>query len=164
MNEVEQPHDSWSVFAVSVFRLNGLIMRAGEDIAKPLGQSSARWQVLGRASRPQTVAQMAKDMGHARQSVQRVADVLVTEGFVRYEPHPTDGRTKLLELTPAGFEVLTAIYHRQLTWFDEVMAKLNEAQLVKVTEALVHIAEVLEHHINANAMGGQTSKRQRTRM
>src|SRR5204862_6638816 len=59
-----------------------------------------------RAFQPQTVAQMAAGMGHARQSVQRVADVLQREGLIAYRPHPTDRRTKLVELTPQGHKVL----------------------------------------------------------
>lgn len=158
MYEVEQPHDSWSIFAVTVFRLNGLILQAGENIAKPLGQSSARWQVLGRAAQPQTAAQMAKEMGHARQSVQRVSDALVKEGLVRYEPHPTDRRTQLIELTAAGLEVLEAIYRGQLTWFDRVVTKIDGGQLVKATEMLAHIAEVLNHEINANGLDTPRTK------
>jgi DNA-binding MarR family transcriptional regulator len=103
------PDDAWTGFALAVFRVNGLIMRAGEGISRPLGQSSARWQVLGRAFEPQTVAAMAKDMGHARQSVQRVADALVADGLVACTAHPTDRRTRLLELTPLGMQVLGAM-------------------------------------------------------
>src|SRR5258705_645502 len=107
-----QPDDAWTKCALSIFKLNGLIMRAGEGITRPIGQSSARWQVLGRAFEPQTVADMARDIGHARQGVQRIADVLAEEGLIAYKDHPTDRRTKLLELTPQGQEVLKSIYMR----------------------------------------------------
>src|SRR3954470_24310102 len=102
MKSTGMPDDTWSTFALSIFKLNGLLMRAGDGITHPLGQSSARWQVLGRVFEPQTVAQIARDMGHARQGVQRVADVLVKEGLIVYKDHPTDRRTKFLELTPQG--------------------------------------------------------------
>ena len=72
-----------------------MINQAGEHLARPLGQSAARWHVPGWAFRPQTVA---ADMGHARQSVERVADVLEQEALVAYRPHSTDRRTKLVEL------------------------------------------------------------------
>src|SRR5260221_6671181 len=111
----KEPDDVWSKFALSIYKLNGLLMLAGEGITQPIGQSSARWQVLGRVGyEPQTVAKMARDMGHARQSVQRVADVLEKEGLVVYKDHLTDRRTKLVELTPQGMAVLTALYRSQM--------------------------------------------------
>lgn len=39
-------------------------------------------------------------------SVSSAVDRLVRQGFVRREPHPTDGRTKLAVLTDAGRSVL----------------------------------------------------------
>lgn len=141
------PDDEWTTFALAIFRVNGLIMRAGEGISRPVGQSSARWQVLGRAFEPQTVAAMARDMGQARQSVQRVADALVADGLVAYQAHPTDRRTKLLELTPRGLEVLSAIYGRQVAWFDGVVAKLSAANLPEVSAALDAIGDALESEI-----------------
>lgn len=155
VNATGKPDDVWSEFVVAIFRLNGLIMRAGEGVARPLGQSSARWQVLGRAFEPQTVAAMANDMGHARQSVQRVADALVADGLVVYRVHPTDRRTKVLELTPDGLEVLTAIYHRQLAWSERVVAKLDASQLPLVTEALEGIGATLESEIDSGTERAQ---------
>ncbi len=139
------PDDAWSQFAVNIFAVNDLLMRTGENIAKPTGQTSARWQVLGRlALASQTVADMARDMNHARQGVQRLANALVREGLIMYKDHPTDQRTKLLEITPKGFEVLTVIYARQVEWSGGIMAKIDSAQLAKTTSALEAIARVLE--------------------
>ena len=128
---------------LAVFDVNGLITRAGERISRPLGQSAARWQVLGRAFRPQTVAEMAAEMGHARQSVQRVADVLEGEGLIAYRPHPTDRRTKLVELTSQGHEVLSAIYQRQVAWSAEVVSQLGEARLRELTVSLNEVSRTL---------------------
>ncbi|MDB4939814.1 MAG: MarR family transcriptional regulator [Candidatus Doudnabacteria bacterium] len=144
------PEDSWTVFALSIFKLNSLIIQAGENIAQPIGQSSARWQVLGRAFKPQTVAEIARDIGHARQSVQRVADILAVEGLIAYKDHP-DRRTKLLELTPKGLKVLTTIYARQLKWSERILAKLNPKQLATIVDALKDIAQVLEIDLSAKS-------------
>ena len=76
MESTGKPNDPLSRFALSIFWINGLLLRNGDRLTRSIGQSSARWQVLGRVGdQPQTVAQIARDMGHARQSVQRVADV-----------------------------------------------------------------------------------------
>jgi DNA-binding MarR family transcriptional regulator len=148
VSEKRPPDDAWTRFVVAVFRLNGLIMQVGEGISRPLGQSSARWQVLGRAFEPQTVAAMAKDMGHARQSVQRVADALVSDGLVAYQAHPSDRRTKLLALTPQGMDVLTAIYRRQVAWSERVVTKLSAAKLGQLAEALARIGDALDSEID----------------
>ncbi len=148
MESRKKPIDSWTRFAVSIFKLQGLIMQIGEDIVRPIGQSSARWQVLGHAYEPQTVATIARHIGLTRQSVQRVADVLAKEGLVIYKSHPTDRRTKLLELTPQGLGVLTTIYARQLAWSQRVMPKLDEERLMELVDNLESIGGKLEVEIS----------------
>jgi len=135
--------------------MNGLLMRSGERVTRPLGQSSARWQVLGRAGyRPQTVAQMAQEMGHARQSVQRIADALAAEALVAYKDNPADKRARLVELTAHGETVLAAIYARDQEWSRGLLAELDPAQLVAVADALDSIGRIFEAHLNQE--GGES--------
>ena len=145
MDATEELNNPLSRFSLTIFRVNGLLMRNGDSVTRSIGQSSARWQVLGRAGyQPQTVAHMARDMGHARQSVQRVADVLAKEGLVRYKDNPTDRRAQLLELTPEGENVLAAIYALNEEWSRHIMAKLDPGQLINLADALEQIAQILE--------------------
>ena len=89
--------DAASELVVQVFRLNGLLAAAGDAMAEPVGQSSARWRVLAAIEHePHTVAQIARAWWLARQSVQRVADVLVREGLATYEENPSHRRAKLM--------------------------------------------------------------------
>jgi DNA-binding MarR family transcriptional regulator len=151
MTSIDAPVDPLGRFSLSVFRINGLLLRSGDIVTRPLGQSSARWQVLGRAGyQPQTVAQMAREMGHARQSVQRIADVLAVEGLVAYKDNPADRRARLVELTPKGAEVLEAIYALDAEWSQQLMAKLDPQQLIEVAEALDRIAEIFESDARMN--------------
>jgi DNA-binding MarR family transcriptional regulator len=151
MDTKGKPDDAWSRFAMSIFYINGLLMRAGDSITQPIGQSSARWQVLGRIGYgSQTVANMARDIGHARQSVQRVADVLEKEGLVVYMDNPTDRRTRLLELTPEGKAALMAIYLRQLEWSQRIMTNLNPKQLVEIADALESIGKIVEKGVHVS--------------
>ncbi len=145
---MEPPTDLPSQFALIIFRLNGLLMRIGERITRELGQSSARWQVLGRVGFvTQTVAQMARDMGLARQSVQRVADLLAAEGLAEFKVNHSDQRTKLVEITPAGRAVLTAIYQRNKEWSQRVQTRLDPEMLLGVIEELEQIGRILEEDI-----------------
>lgn len=136
--------DSWTRFAESLFRLNGLLLETGEDITRPVGQSSARWQVLGGLGYgPRTVADLARLFGHARQSVQRVANALVKDGLVTQHPKEGDRRTFVLELTPRGREVLGQIYIRQVAWSDRVVTLIDSEELVALAEALTRIADAV---------------------
>ncbi len=155
MKSIGKPDDIWSTFALSIFQINSLLMRAGEDITQPLGLSSAKWQVLGRLGyQSQTVASLAKDIGHARQSVQRVADVLVQVQLITYKNNPADRRAQLLELTPKGAEALSAIYRRQLEWSSHIMAKLRPEQVIGVANALKDIGPVIESGLEVVTKGG----------
>src|SRR5271170_4594915 len=85
---------------LEIFRFNGRLLAAGDRLAKPLGLTSARWQVLGAIEEgPLPVAQIARNMGLARQNVQRLADVLQEEGFVQYNPNPDHQRARSEEHT-----------------------------------------------------------------
>jgi hypothetical protein len=64
---------------VSVFRLNGYLIDAGNRLVMDIGLTSAWWQVLGALAMspvPLPVAHIARNMGLSRQAVQRVADLL----------------------------------------------------------------------------------------
>jgi DNA-binding MarR family transcriptional regulator len=135
---------------MSVFKVNGLIIRAGEEITNPIGQSSARWQVLGRAYEPTTVAKIAQDIGHARQSVQRIADILASEGLVSYEDNPADRRARFLKLTSDGAEVLGKIYQGQVEWSLRIMEQLSPTQAVQIARGLESIAQVLESSLGSD--------------
>ena len=158
MASAVSPEDAWTRFAMSVFKVNGLIIRAGEGITNPIGQSSSRWQVLGRAYEPTTVAKMAKDIGHARQSVQRIADILAAEGLIAYEDNPTDRRARLVELTPGGAELLANIYQRQVEWSLRTMEQLSPKQLAQIADGLEGIARVLEFSLDLGGEGGRPSR------
>jgi DNA-binding MarR family transcriptional regulator len=145
MSTSVKPIDPISDFSFSIFRLNGFLLRNGDRITKSIGQSSARWQVLGRLGhQPQTVAAIARSMGHARQSVQRIADILVNEGLATYEPNPQDKRAKLMALTPQGENMLKAIYAQYGEWQNHIINKLNTDKLAAIANALDKIADILE--------------------
>jgi len=157
------PDDPLSRFSLSIFRLNGLLMWNGDRITGSIGQSSARWQVLGRlGDQPQTVAQMAREMGHARQSVQRLADVLAKEGLVVYKDNPADQRTRLLELTPQGAEILAEIYAKSEEWSRHMMTKLDARQLAELADALDKVAHILETDEKQNSPTKNKQKKEST--
>ncbi|MEV4936411.1 MarR family winged helix-turn-helix transcriptional regulator [Streptomyces zaomyceticus] len=136
--------DALSRTALGVFRLNGQFLGVSEKLAEPAGLTAAWWQVLGAVlPEPLPVAGIARVMGITRQSVQRIADLLVREGLAAYEPNPAHRRAKLLTPTEAGRAAIARIDpgHAELAAalvrelggqeaFDEtvrVLARLSEA-------------------------------------
>ncbi len=102
--------DMLSTAAITAFRLNGQFLALAEDLARPAGMTAAWWQVLGAVlGEPLPVAGIAREMGLARQSVQRVADLLVGHGLAQYRDNPAHRRAKLLIPTAAGRDAVARI-------------------------------------------------------
>ncbi len=123
---------AFRALVVQVFRLNGMLTAAGDALAAPAGQTSARWRVLAAVEdEPKSVAQIARAWSLARQSVQRVADLLERDGLIAYEDNPAHRRASLVRLTPEGHAALGRIQTAQRTWTeavgDEVGARDLEA-------------------------------------
>lgn len=106
-------------------------------MARPVGQTSARWQVLAAADHaPMTVAQIARTLNLARQSVQRVADLLEADGLTAFEENPGHRRAKLVVLTPKGRRTLRSIQAAQRVWADALGSAVGEADLVRASATL----------------------------
>lgn len=132
--------DAFSGLVVRLFRLNGLIAAEGEALTRPAGQTTARWQVLASAEEsPLTVAQIARTLGLARQSVQRVADVLERDGLVTYQDNPRHQRARLVTLTEQGRATLSRIQASQRPWANVLGAAVGERRL-RQTNAVLELA------------------------
>jgi len=106
---------------LSIFRLNGQLISSGDALILGLGLTSARWQVLGAiASTPLTVPQIARAMGLTRQSVQRTANTLGTEGFLLFKKNPAHAKASLLTLTEKGASVLKKATNIQFSWSNKL--------------------------------------------
>jgi DNA-binding MarR family transcriptional regulator len=92
-----------SATALAVFKLTGQFLALAEELAQPVGLTAAWWQVLGAVvSEPLPVAGIAREMGITRQSVQRITDLVVAEGYAEYRDNPAHRRAKLVMLTEQG--------------------------------------------------------------
>lgn len=125
---------------LETFRLNGRLLAAGDRLAAPLGLTSARWQVLGAIEEQSLpVAQIARNMGLARQNVQRLADILESELLVAYAPNPDHKRAKLVCLTKSGRTAVTRLGKIQEKWANETANGFSPAEIrraINVTQKL----------------------------
>lgn len=136
--------DAFTQLVLEVFRINGRLLEAGDQLAKPVGLRSARWQVLGVVEhRPISVAHVAHEMGLTRQSVQQTADGLEKHGFITFVDNPHHRRSKLMQLTPKGQTALDFIKGRQAEWANALGEHFAAEDMHAVVRALRQIHERL---------------------
>jgi DNA-binding MarR family transcriptional regulator len=134
-----------SLLAVQVLRLAGMLIDAGDALAAPSGQTSARWRVLAVVEEePATVATIARALGQARQSVQRIADLLSADGLAAYDDNPDDRRAMLLRLTTRGRATLRTIQSAQRVWADALGVSVGERELRAASVTLARVTDALE--------------------
>ncbi|WP_245274664.1 MarR family transcriptional regulator [Mesorhizobium sp. LSJC280B00] len=130
---------------LAVFRMNGSFLDAADRLAAPTGLTAARWQVLGAVLKePKSVADIARDMGLARQSVQRLADILAAEGLAAYADNPAHRRAKLLSITDAGRAAVKNIGTRQHVWANRVSEGMDADALKASLDLLRTLTERVE--------------------
>ncbi|GAA4427639.1 hypothetical protein GCM10023169_27840 [Georgenia halophila] len=105
----------------------------GERLAARHGLTVARWQVMSVVSEEDaTVPGIASRLGLARQSVQRVVDILVTDGLALKRANPQHRSSPLVTLTARGSEILV----RLADDYDDELARLLSARHVQRRELL----------------------------
>ncbi|MER9184618.1 MarR family transcriptional regulator [Mesorhizobium sp. M0159] len=130
---------------LAVFRMSGSFLDAADRLAAPTGLTAARWQVLGAVLKePKSVADIARDMGLARQSVQRLADILAAEGLAAYADNPAHRRAKLLSITDAGRAAVKNIGTRQHVWANRVSEGMDADALKASLDLLRTLTERVE--------------------
>jgi DNA-binding MarR family transcriptional regulator len=134
-------------FVLEIFRLNGLLIAAGDALVGRIGLTSARWQVLGAVALLEgraPVAHIANSMGLTRQSVQRIADELAKAGIVEFQPNPHHKRAKLVTLTQKGRALFEAAMHLQKPWASALAAGIDGAALQTTAAVLAQLRARLE--------------------
>ncbi|MFC5214423.1 MarR family winged helix-turn-helix transcriptional regulator [Streptomyces coerulescens] len=137
--------DLLSRSALGVFRLNGQFLAVAEELARPSGLTAAWWQVLGAVlGEPLPVAGVARAMGITRQSVQRIADLLVDKGLAEYRPNPAHRRAKLLAPTERGRAAISRIDPGHAAFADRLADTMGEAELADAVRVLERLSKVLD--------------------
>ena len=104
---------------LSLFRLNGLLIAEGDNMTRSLDLTSARWRVLGAvalSSSGLTVPGIARVLGQSRQAVQRITDVMASDGLVEYSPNTKHKKSVLVNLTDEGKSAYILLREVQDPW------------------------------------------------
>ena len=141
--------DALTGLIIDVFRLNGLLLMAGDRMVARLGLTSTRWQVLGviaDAERAQPVAWLARDMGGNRQNVQRIVNDLQKMGLVTLEVNPHHRRASLVVLTDKGRRAFDEASRVQAPWAND----LSEDLAIKDIETTRRVVAGLRKKLEQN--------------
>jgi DNA-binding MarR family transcriptional regulator len=146
---------------LSMFRANGLLLEAGDQLAAGDGLTSARWQTLGAvalAEQPLTVPQIARRMGLTRQSVHVTVKRLVADGLLELVPNVDHRRSPLVRLTEHGSSRYSAIDRRQAAWVNRLARGIDRTEL----EATARVLDELCRRLDAGEGGGATDQEDTT--
>lgn len=134
-----------SAAALTSFKLNGQFLALAEELAKPAGLTAAWWQVLGAVMPARLpVAGIAREMGITRQSVQRIADILVERGYAEYRINPAHRRAQLLALTDAGLEAVRRIAPQHADAAHRLATVMGRERLTEAVAALQDLSTALD--------------------
>jgi DNA-binding MarR family transcriptional regulator len=131
--------------ALTSFRLNGQLLALAEELARPAGLTAAWWQVLGAVlGEPRTVSEIAREMGLTRQSVQRIADLVVTRGLAAYADNPAHRRAKLVTLTAAGRDAIARIDPQHATAAAALVREVGAPRLREILAGMHELSAALD--------------------
>ena len=134
-----------SAIIIAVFRAHGALQEWGDRLAKPVGQTTSRWQVLGCIDNEAlSVPEIARKMGLTRQSVQRTADHLVEDGLAYFEDNPKHMRSRLLAITENGLLALRTIESAQVTRVNDLGKNFACVRLKLARDVLREIISRIE--------------------
>lgn len=131
---------------LEVYRLNGLLIEEGNRLSRKMNLSAARWSVMGAlaiADRPLAVSHVARTMGLARQSVQRVVGDLVDSQHVERLDNPEHKRAYLIRLTPKGQRDFRRLDRIEAAWANGIAAGLGVSKLDRALQTLRSVRERL---------------------
>jgi len=132
----------------SIFRTQSAVLRHGDLVNEPFGQSSARWWLLFEISLgDDSVASIAQTIGNSRQAIQRLADALVAEDLATYGPNRTDRRKQVITLTDRGRKVLEDIETSFDDWSKRLVDQFGAGDLSEAIDHIDAIRRLLDRDI-----------------
>ncbi|MFC9790894.1 MarR family winged helix-turn-helix transcriptional regulator [Rhodococcus sp. NPDC127528] len=136
--------DLLSGAALTAFKLNGQFLDVAAQLARPAGITAAWWQVLGAVLHtPLPVAGIAREMGITRQSVQRIADLLVERGLAEYRENPAHRRAKLVAPTELGLATIAEINPGHAAFARRLADAMGREELSRALAAMTALSETL---------------------
>jgi DNA-binding MarR family transcriptional regulator len=145
MNTTANPQALVPIIIADIYELAGRFREYGEAIARTVGQTQARWQVMSAASAdPHTVPQIARVLGVTRQNVQRIADLLVAEGSAEYRDNLDHRASPHLVLTKRGRAAFEQLMKAAGGYHARIARKLSSSDVVSLQRGLRRLLKTLD--------------------
>lgn len=132
---------------LAVFRLQGRLLKKGDELVKPLNLTSAKWQVVGAvalAGKPLSAPQIAEAMGITRQGAQKQLNKMEKDGFFERCPNPYHQNSPLYALTDLGIRSFSDAMALETVWADGLVTDLSLQHLHETLQTLNVIHEQLD--------------------
>ena len=122
-----------------------LLRAEGMRIGVVSSAGGGYWSVLRllKVNGPQTVPQLARYRYVPRQSVQKLANEMLTDGVIEFLNNPAHKRSKLLRLTPKGETIFAEMSDRIASLAETLAEQQNAAQLQNAADVVKHLHEQL---------------------
>ncbi|MBN1666529.1 MAG: winged helix-turn-helix transcriptional regulator [Anaerolineales bacterium] len=91
-----------------------------------------------------TVSDLAETVRLSRPAVSRTVDSLVEKGLVGRTTDPHDRRQIQLALTPAGEDLLSALFGQVRRWMAEHLSSLQQFELEEISQALAMLQQAFD--------------------
>jgi DNA-binding MarR family transcriptional regulator len=91
------------------------------------------------AARAMTMSELAKALDVTQRRITSLVDALMADGLVERRPHPTDGRSTIVELTEKGLAEQKANWEQRQTEIGRAFGDLSpthQKQLLEITPLL----------------------------
>jgi DNA-binding MarR family transcriptional regulator len=145
---------------LTTFRANGAFLDAGDRLVADQAMTAARWQILGAialAERPLTVAQIARRMGLARQSVHATVRRLVGDGLLELAPNVDHRRSPLVRTTRTGEAAYEAVDRKQAEWANRLADGIDPADIDAAARVLRELCRRLEAGLDGTTTTATTT-------
>ena len=130
----------------SLMHAVGLLTRRVRAAVSSRDLSLSQTMVMARIGNegPTAASDLARAEGMKPQSMGTILSELEKLGLIAREPHPTDGRQKVINLTAKGLAVRKAANNEKRTWLSQAISQLDKDEqktLFAASEILKRLAE-----------------------
>jgi DNA-binding MarR family transcriptional regulator len=118
-------------------------MRGWSQFAKGTGLSMPQFSILMQLHHKGAcgISDISERFDITNAAASQLVEKLVHAGYLKREEDPNDRRSKLLNLTPKGTDLIQQGFEGRHRWMDELVKNLSAEEKVKVSEALEILTE-----------------------
>jgi DNA-binding MarR family transcriptional regulator len=132
-------------------RLGQAVVTAGGEAMRP----SFGFVLRAVAAEQPTVSRLAELLGVTKQGASRLADDMVTLGYLERNEDPADRRRTRLRLSPAGERIRARALAESHAIEDELRQRFGDT---KVRHLRALLTDFIEHHGGADELAAQRSR------